>query len=64
VPTLVFDIAGAVLASATQGMEDVEDIVCIETQFIDSKQVISGYFLLIPDNVSLRAIFQAIKLKG
>jgi chemotaxis protein CheC len=64
VPTLVFDIAGAVMANATQGMEDVDKIVCIETQFIDSNQIISGYFLLMPDNVSLRAIFQAIKLKG
>lgn len=64
VPTLVFDIAGAVLASATQGMEDVDKIVCIETQFIDANQVISGYFLLIPDNISLKGIFQAIQLKG
>ena len=64
VPTLVFDIAGAVLASVTQGMEDIEKIVCIETQFIDAKQIISGYFLLMPDNVSLRAIFQAIKVRG
>jgi chemotaxis protein CheC len=64
VPTLVFDIAGAVLANATLGMEDVDKIVCIETQFIDSNQIISGYFLLMPDNPSLRAIFQAIKLKG
>lgn len=63
VPTLVFDIAGAVLQVVTQGLEDVNEILCIETQFIDDKQIISGYFLLIPDNASLRAIFQTIKVR-
>ncbi len=63
VPTLVFDIAGAVLQTVTQGLEDVTELLCIETQFIDDKQIISGYFLLIPDNASLRAIFQSIKVR-
>ena len=63
VPTLVFDMAGALLASMTQGMEDSTKVICIETKFIDANEVIGGYFILVPDAVSLRAIFQAIKVK-
>lgn len=63
VPTLVFDIAGALLASVTLGMEDVSKVICIETRFIDATEVIGGYFILVPDAVSLRAIFQAIKVR-
>ncbi len=63
VPSLVFDMAGALLATVTQGMEDVTKVICIETQFIDTTEVIGGYFILVPDAISLRAIFQAIKVK-
>lgn len=63
VPTLVFDMAGALLATITQGMEEVTKVICIETRFIDTNEVIGGYFILVPDTVSLRAIFQAIKVK-
>jgi chemotaxis protein CheC len=63
VPTLVFDMAGALLAAMTRGMEDATKVICIETKFIDSQEVIGGYFILLPDAVSLRAIFQAIKVK-
>jgi chemotaxis protein CheC len=63
VPSLVFDMAGALLATVTQGMEDSTKVICIETKFIDSTEVIGGYFILVPDAVSLRAIFQAIKVK-
>ena|SRR5258708_6760652 len=63
VPTLVFDMAGALLASMTQGMEDSTKVISIETKFIDANEVIGGYFILVPDAVSLRAIFQAIKIK-
>lgn len=63
VPTLVFDMAGALLASLTQGMEADMKVISIETKFIDAHEVIGGYFILVPDAVSLRAIFQAIKVK-
>jgi chemotaxis protein CheC len=63
VPTLVFDMAGALLASVTLGMEDVSKVICIETRFTDSTEVVGGYFVLVPDAVSLRAIFQAIKVR-
>jgi chemotaxis protein CheC len=63
VPTLVFDMAGALLSTITQGMDDVVKVICIETKFVDAQEVIGGYFLLVPDAVSLRALFQAIKVK-
>lgn len=63
VPTLVFDMAGALLATVTQGMEDVTKVICIETKFIDANEVVGGYFILVPDAASLRAIFQAVKVK-
>jgi chemotaxis protein CheC len=63
VPTLIFDMAGALLATITQGMEDVTKVICIETKFTDMNEVIGGYFILVPDSISLRAIFQAIKVK-
>ena len=63
VPTLVFDMAGALLTTATLGMEDVSKVISIETRFTDSTEVVGGYFILVPDAVSLRAIFQAIKVR-
>ncbi|HUO57584.1 MAG TPA: chemotaxis protein CheC [bacterium] len=63
VPTLVFDMAGALLGSVTQGMEESTKVICIETKFIDAHEVIGGYFILVPDSISLRAIFQAIKVR-
>jgi chemotaxis protein CheC len=63
VPTLVFDMAGALLANVTQGMEETTKVICIETKFLDDKEGIGGYFILVPDAISLRAIFQAIKVK-
>ncbi len=63
VPTLVFDMAGALLATVTQGLEDATKVISIETRFVDDNKEIGGYFILIPDAVSLRAIFQAIKVK-
>ena len=63
VPTLVFDMAGALWATIVQGSEEATKVICIETKFIDDRDVIGGYFIFIPDAVSLRAIFQAIKVK-
>ncbi len=63
VPTLVFDMAGALLTMITQGMEETLKVISIETKFSDDHEEIGGYFILVPDAVSLRAIFQAIKVK-
>jgi chemotaxis protein CheC len=63
VPTLVFDIAGAILSTITGGLEDVHTVICVETRFMDDQENLGGYFILAPDPVSLRAIFRAIKVK-
>jgi chemotaxis protein CheC len=63
VPTLVFDMAGALLATVAQGLDDSTKVISIETRFVDDNKEIGGYFILVPDAASLRAIFQAIKVK-
>jgi chemotaxis protein CheC len=63
VPTLVFDMAGALLATVAQGLDEATKVISIETKFVDDNKEIGGYFILVPDAVSLRAIFQAIKVK-
>lgn len=63
VPTLVFDMAGALLSTVTQGLDKEMKVILIETRFLDDQQEIAGYFVLAPDAASLRAIFQAIKVK-
>ena len=63
VPTLVFDVAGAVLSTVMQGLEKDAKVIVIDTRFVEQNETLSGYFILAPDTVSLRAIFQAIKVK-
>jgi len=66
VPNLVFDIAGAILASVTEGFEGVSPkILSIETQFSEADdKAIKGYLLLIPDVPSVDVMLQAIKEKS
>src|SRR2546425_333097 len=56
VPTLVFDMAGAILSTMTGEMEDVPKVICVETRFMDDQENLGGYFILAPDPISLRAI--------
>jgi chemotaxis protein CheC len=65
VPSLVIDSAAAVLTSAYLNFGRERDYVfCIETrfEFDEAGRVLPGYFLLLPDVVSLRAILDAIGL--
>ena len=65
VPSLVVDSASAVLTSAYLNFGRERDYVfCIETrfQFDEADRVLPGYFLLLPDVVSLRTILDAIGL--
>lgn len=62
VPMLVFDIAEAVLKTLTVDHEPHAKAFCIETQFSDDEQVLNGYFLLIPDEISLKTLVQALKV--
>ena len=65
VPSLVVDSASAVLTSAYLNFGRERDYVfCIETrfEFDEAGRVLPGYFLLLPDVVSLRTILAAIGL--
>jgi chemotaxis protein CheC len=65
VPNLVIDLAAAVLnASFIDFGRDRDFVFCVETQFQFrvEQEGLTGYFLLMPDMVSLRAILQAIRL--
>lgn len=65
VPSLVFDIAGAILGSLAEGFEGMsQKILSVETQFSEANdKVINGYLLLIPDEPSVRVLLDAIKVK-
>lgn len=65
VPSLVIDTAAAVLTSAYLNFGSDRDYVfCVETQFMFALEgeTLRGYFLLVPDFASLRAILQAVRL--
>jgi chemotaxis protein CheC len=65
VPSLVIDTAAAAVSSAYLNFGRERDYVfCIETrfEFDQAGRVLPGYFLLLPDLVSLRTILDAIGL--
>ncbi len=65
VPTLVIDLAAAVLTATYLDFGGDRDYVfCVETefQFDASDEALVGHFLLVPDLASLRAILQAVRL--
>lgn len=65
VPSLVIDLAGAVLTSSMLNFGvDRDFVLCVETEFHfhDAGQSLTGHFLLLPDVPSLNAIFDAIRI--
>ncbi len=65
VPSLVIDLSGAVLTSAHLNFgHDRDYAFCVETSFRveGASEPLGGHFLLLPDMVSLRSIFDAIRL--
>ncbi len=65
VPSLVVDLAGAVLTTTYLNFgHDREFIFCIDTSFRveGADEALTGQFLLLPDLPSLNAIFDAIRL--
>ena len=65
VPSLVVDLAGAVLTTAYLNFGHERDFVlCVQTDLIfqDVGQTLSGQFLLLPDLASLKAIFDAVRV--
>ncbi|NOT07066.1 MAG: chemotaxis protein CheC [Gemmatimonadales bacterium] len=66
VPALVVDLAGAVLTTAYLNFgHDRDAVFCVETRFRieGSDQALTGQFLLMPDPPSLKAIFDAIRIR-
>ncbi len=65
VPSLVIDLAGAVLTTAYLDFgHDRDFVLCVQTdfKFQDVGQILTGQFLLLPDLASLKAIFDAIRV--
>lgn len=65
VPSLVIDLAGAVLTTAYLNFgHDRDFVLCVQTdfEFLDVRQNLTGQFLLLPDLASLKAIFDAIRV--
>ncbi|MEE9133412.1 MAG: chemotaxis protein CheC, partial [Gemmatimonadota bacterium] len=65
VPSLVIDLAGAVLTTAYLNFgHDRDFVLCVQTdfEFQDVGRTLTGQFLLLPDLASLKAIFDAIRV--
>jgi chemotaxis protein CheC len=64
VPSLVIDLAGAVLTTAYTNFGHERDYVfCIQTEFKMEEDVsVQGHFLLLPDVESLQVILEQIRL--
>lgn len=65
VPSLVVDLAGAVLTTTYLNFGHVRDFVfCVDTSFRveGATEALHGQFLLLPDPPSLQAVFDAIRL--
>jgi chemotaxis protein CheC len=64
-PALAIDMAHAVLSTAyLQFGVDRDFVFCVETEFVmqDDGERLRGFFLLLPDLASLRAILRAIRV--
>jgi chemotaxis protein CheC len=64
-PTLVVDMAAAVLSSAyAQFTDDPDRVLCVESEFMlsDVGQTLRGLFLLMPEPASLQVMLRALRL--
>lgn len=64
-PSLAIDMARAVLTTAHLQFGSDRDLVfCVETEFYmqEAEEHLRGFFLLLPDMASLRAILRAVRL--
>jgi chemotaxis protein CheC len=62
-PSLAVDMSNAVLTTAyLQFGSDKDYVFCVESEFTvnDTAETLRGYFLLLPDAASLRAILKAV----
>jgi chemotaxis protein CheC len=64
-PSLAVDMSNAVLTTAyLQFGSDKDYVFCVESEFTmnDTAEKLRGYFLLLPDAASLRAILKAVRV--
>jgi chemotaxis protein CheC len=64
-PSLAIDMSRAVLSTAyLQFGADYDYVFCVETEFHvhESGKKLRGFFLLLPDPPSLRALLRAVRL--
>lgn len=64
-PTLVIDMATAVLSSAfAEFSADPDAIICVESEFMltETGHTLRGFFLLLPDPASLQVMLRALRL--
>lgn len=64
-PSLAVDGAAAVISTAyLQFSSDRDYVFCVESEFLmqDSAERLNGYFLLLPDFLSLQAILRAVRM--
>jgi chemotaxis protein CheC len=60
VPSLVTDMAQAVLDSVLVELEQKEEIaIVIESQFLEGEKQLTGSFFLLPERGSLKKLFDA-----
>jgi chemotaxis protein CheC len=62
VPQLIFDMAEAVINELSKGLSINTEVICIETEFMESNKVIQGYFFLMPDKISLDVILRSAQV--
>ncbi len=65
VPSLVVDLAGAVITTTYLNFgQDRDFVFCVETdfRFVEAGRTLNGHFLLLPDLASLKAIFDAVRI--
>lgn len=64
-PSLVIDMSAAILTTThLQFGSDKDEVVSVETEFMlkEAREQMRGFFLLLPDAVSLQVILRAVRL--
>jgi chemotaxis protein CheC len=64
VPGFSYDMAGAILSSTMLlASEAGDDVLLIETEFVEDERIIDGYFFFIPEEQTLNKMLQALGMK-
>lgn len=60
IPSLSFEKVGGFLQGFARGIGDASKAICVEARFTAASEAIGACFILVPDAVSIQAIFKAI----